>query len=179
MKIENKFREGLKNMIKTTPLDEINVVSLSKKVNSNRQTFYYHFRDISDVIESIFLKEKIVSKAKPHDFESIAKPLIAYINSNKQFLLSVANSFANDKLQEFIYSYFYQKIGQYLKSEKKNLPTNVAFYIQRYLSTLLSREFYFWLMNKKEEKQTHLMRRLLPIWDYFMNSYSLTLKGNK
>lgn len=179
MKIENKYREGLKNMMKATPLDEINVVSLSKKVNSNRQTFYYHFRDISDVIESIFLKEKIVAKAKPHDFESIIKPLIAYINANKQFLLSVANSFANDKLEEFIYSYFYQKIGQFLKTEKKNLSSNVVFYIQRYLSTLLSRELYFWLMNKKEEKQAHLMRRLSPIWDYFVNDYSSILKGNK
>ena len=60
MKIESKYQEGLKKLLKEKPLDEINVVMLCDAIKSNRQTFYYHFRDISDVVESILLKEKIM-----------------------------------------------------------------------------------------------------------------------
>ena len=59
MKTETKFQEGLKALLKTKPLDEINVIMLCDYVKSNRQTFYYHFRDISDVVDSTFLKAKV------------------------------------------------------------------------------------------------------------------------
>ena len=68
MKIETAYQEGLKKLIKEKPLDEINVVMLCEECNSNRQTFYYHFRDISDVVESIFLKAKVGYAKKLLDY---------------------------------------------------------------------------------------------------------------
>ena len=181
MKIEAKYREGLRQLMKTTPLDEINVVMLCEHVKSNRQTFYYHYRDISDVIESILLKERVGYGIRPYDFENIIKPLVAYINANTPFLVAVASSFASDKLEQFYYSYFYQRTSQYLKlTEKYDLSSPATNnHIVRYVASLFSKEMVFWTMNKRKEKPLQLQRRLTFIWYYFVDNYPKELKGFK
>lgn len=181
MKIEAKYREGLRQLLKTTPLDEINVVMLSSYVKSNRQTFYYHYRDISDVVESILLKERVGYGIYPTDFESIIKPLIAYINSNHQFITAVANSFASDKLEEFYYSYFLQRTSQYLKLSHKAEANNVVInnQIVRYVASLFAKEMNYWTLNKRKEKPLSLQKRLTLMWFYFIDQYPTEIKGFK
>lgn len=181
MRIEDKFREGLKKLLKTTPLDEINVVMLSSSIKSNRQTFYYHYRDLSDVIESIFLKERVGYGIKPLDFESVFKPMFAYINANFSFLYSIANSFASEKLEQFFYSYINQKSNLYIKNTKKTeqIGTNQILYVVRQLSTLLSNELSYWVISKRKERQFHIMKRFNLIWNYFMNTYPEQMRLTK
>lgn len=181
MKIEAKFRDGLKLLMKSKPLDEINVVMLCNTVKSNRQTFYYHYRDISDVIESMFLKEKIHNSSRVFEYENIIKPLIAYINANITFLVAVGSSFASDKLENFLYSYFYQKASQYLSfsGKSKELTTKNHNNVLRGLSIILSKEMFFWIMNKSKERQAHLIKRLHGVWVYFIDTYPTELKAIK
>ncbi len=171
MKIESKYQEGLKKLLKEKPLDEINVVMLCDAIKSNRQTFYYHFRDISDVVESILLKEKIGYGKKLFDIESVNKTLIAYINTNYSFLSSIHNSFASDTIDQFFYSVYYQKITGLLKENKK-----ITSSVIRYLCNLYSNELVYWIASKRKEKQAHLIHRFNVVWDYFTNQYFIDLK---
>ena len=41
------------------PLEEISVAALARRCKVNRQTFYYHFHDIYDLLTLVFLDEKI------------------------------------------------------------------------------------------------------------------------
>ena len=59
MKTEYRLAEALKNMMSEVPLDSISVTTLTKKCKVNRQTFYYHFHDIYDLLTLIFLNESI------------------------------------------------------------------------------------------------------------------------
>ena len=59
MKTEYRLAEALKNMMSEVPLDSISVTTLTKKCKVNRQTFYYHFHDIYDLLTLIFLNEEI------------------------------------------------------------------------------------------------------------------------
>ena len=171
MKIEAKYQEGLKKLLKEKPLDEINVVMLCDAIKSNRQTFYYHFRDISDVVESILLKEKIGYGKKLFDIESVNKTLVAYINSNYSFLSAIHNSFASDTIDSFFYSIYYQRITSLLKDNKK-ITSNVI----RYLCNLYSKELVYWIASKRKEKQNHLIHRFNVLWNYFVNQYFVDLK---
>ena len=173
MKIEAKFQLGLLKLIKEMPLDEINVVLLCEHVKSNRQPFYYHFRDISDVVESIFLKEKNSLKMKFKDFEGAMKELIAYVNSKYSFLYAINKSFCSDKEESFFYFYFYSTISNLLGDVKK-IPNGNS--IMRYLCTLYSSEMMYWLAQKRREKNEMLTRRMKVIWNYFTNQYHLDLR---
>ena len=59
MKTEQKLALKLKELMSNEPLDQITVSRLTKECGVNRQTFYYHFRDIYDLLTWIFLIESI------------------------------------------------------------------------------------------------------------------------
>ena len=59
MKTEHRLAEALKNMMSELPLEEISVAALTRRCKVNRQTFYYHFNDIYDLLALVFLNEKI------------------------------------------------------------------------------------------------------------------------
>lgn len=171
MKTEQRFQEGLKNLLKSKPLDEINVIMLCDYIKSNRQTFYYHFRDISDVVDSTFLKAKVGYGKKLLDYEPILKEMINYISANYQYVSQINKSYASDKLYSFFFSYFYLKVGNLLKNH-----SYVGQEITRYISVLSSQELIFWISNKRKEKNVMLIKRLNTIWRYLVTQYQSDLK---
>ena len=176
MKTEARYRLGLIELLKDRPLDEINVVLLCEHVGSNRQTFYYHYRDISDVVENIFLKEKILSSRHILEFDAMTKTIIAYINSNYGFLSQIAKSYTNDKMKDFFFTYYYKHISDLLKSKKDSKTTNEMFVVNRYISNIASNELTFWIMTKRKEKPLSLQRRLEVLWNYLSKEYNQDLK---
>lgn len=170
MKIEPVFQEGLKVLLKEKPLEEINVIMLCDLVKSNRQTFYYHFRDISDVVDSTFLKAKVGYGKKMLEYEIILKEMITYIAQNYQYVSAINKSYASDKLYSFFFSYFYTKVGALLKNHNLSGPDMI-----RYISVLSAQELLFWISNKRKEKSTSLIKRLSTVWHYLVNQYQSDL----
>lgn len=174
MKIEVVYQEALKKLIKEKSLDEINVVMLCEECKSNRQTFYYHFRDISDVVESIFLKAKVGYAKKLLDYEPILKEMITYINNNYNFVSAINKSYSQEKLYSFMFSYFYSRIGMLLKNHRVE-----GMEITRYMSTLSAHELIYWIGNKRKEKIPMLVKRLNTIFIYFVNQYHSELRRDR
>ena len=174
MKIEVVYQEALKKLIKEKSLDEINVVMLCEECKSNRQTFYYHFRDISDVVESIFLKAKVGYAKKLLDYEPILKEMITYINNNYNFVSAINKSYSQEKLYSFMFSYFYSRTGMLLKNHRVE-----GMEITRYMSTLSAHELIYWIGNKRKEKIPMLVKRLNTIFIYFVNQYHSELRRDR
>lgn len=170
MKIEQVFQDGLRTLLKEKPLEDINVIALCELVHSNRQTFYYHFRDISDVVDATFLKAKVGYGKKFLDYESIIKEMINYISQNIQFVNAINKSYASDKFYSFMFSYFYTKVGALLKNHSMS-----GVEITRYISVLSANEIQFWVSNKRKEKSVSLIKRLTTIWYYLVNQYQSDL----
>ena len=58
MKMKAQLGLALKKMMVTTKLDEISVINLTKECNVNRQTFYYHYRNIYDLFNLGLFKRR-------------------------------------------------------------------------------------------------------------------------
>ena len=48
---------SLKKLLAEKPLDKITVGDITQDCEVNRQTFYYHFKDVYDLIEWVYLDE--------------------------------------------------------------------------------------------------------------------------
>ena len=57
--------KALKKMLSVKPIDKITVKDLVEECGVNRQTFYYHFDDVYDLLEWVF--EEDTNKALPHE----------------------------------------------------------------------------------------------------------------
>lgn len=89
--------------MKTKKLEDINVTSLCKKCNVHRQTFYYHYTDIYDLIAAIFLNEDLNLGKKPKDTHAVLTRFTTYVYRNFTFLRSTYNSAARDLTDDFIF----------------------------------------------------------------------------
>ena len=98
-RIAREFAE----LARTKSIDKITVKDIVEACHITRQTFYYHFQDIYDLIAAIFLNEsmRLLDKAKSAK-ESI-KALLNYAKENFAFLRSTYNSAARDLTDDFLF----------------------------------------------------------------------------
>jgi len=149
MKTEHKLACALKDMMSEQPIDEISVLALTKKCNINRQTFYYHYHDIYDLLAQVYLNETIEDIDKARSFASMVEYLFKYYEKNKSFILATLDSAGYILCMQFFYNQFYKEIMAHLDrlesanalniNQKKNIATfygsGMTYSFVRYIKT--------------------------------------------
>lgn len=89
-------------------LDKISIRSITDECGLNRQTFYYHFRDIYDLVGWILKHEafRVVHAAAdaPDTYECIRK-MIEAMDENRQFFMSLYTSSNFGQLRQVFMDY--------------------------------------------------------------------------
>ena len=104
MKTEHRLAEALKSMMAELPLEEISVASLARRCKVHRQTFYYHFNDIYDLLALVFLNEKIPQIDETRNSVEMVTAIYRYYESNQAFIDGTLNSAGKDLFEEFVYN---------------------------------------------------------------------------
>lgn len=148
MTTEAKFKYALKEMMLTKPLSEINVTLLCEKCSCHRQTFYYHYQDIYDLLAAIFLNEQIKGLDEANTVEDTLSCFLSYSKENFVFLRSTYNSAAYDLVDDLFYSKIMTKLFSiFCKSKPNGLSKEGCRSLARRYSKLVSDEFGFWFRN--------------------------------
>ena len=116
MKTEYRLAEALKNMMAEVPLDSISVTSLTKKCRVNRQTFYYHFHDIYDLLTLVFLNEEIPEIDNTNNVKELMNIIFKYYLKNKGFIDATLNSAGKELFEEFCYNACYKTFLRFVNS---------------------------------------------------------------
>ena len=92
---KHSLADALKQMMEVKPIAKITVKDLVEICNVNRQTFYYHFDDVYDLLEWVFeedanhvLPEEVVYEHWQQDVLIFFK----YLSDNASFTLNVYHS---------------------------------------------------------------------------------------
>ena len=81
---------SLKKLVSKKELSKITVVDITKDCGVNRQTFYYHFKDINDLMEWIYTNEVIQEIEEKHKntyqtWQQGFYYIFEYVSKNKGF----------------------------------------------------------------------------------------------
>ena len=88
---------SLKKLLSKKELAKITISNITDDCGVNRQTFYYHFKDVYDLLEWIYLNEVIQSmngKDTYDNWQQVFLSIFEYILANKEFV--------KEKLKNFI-----------------------------------------------------------------------------
>ncbi len=144
MRTSAKFKEALHQMMEQMPLDEINVTTLCEKCGVHRQTFYYHYRNIYDLIGEIFLDEKIPDLDRANDPKSAILKLVAYAKNHFAFLKATYASSAHDLVDSFVLSKMMTKfLDIAVLKEQGSLDKKGARILARRIGSIIEDEFRF------------------------------------
>lgn len=74
------LKAALMQMMQEKPLDKITIADIAEIAGINRQTFYYHYHDIYEVVEEIFVSMGKEAFEDRHDFESWHEGLRCFLS---------------------------------------------------------------------------------------------------
>lgn len=98
---------SLKQLMEHTPLAKITVRQLVEHCGVNRQTFYYHFQDLFDLLGWIYRTEALEGIAAYRSYETWTdgfQRIFAYIEQNKAFCRNTLDSLGRNHLDAYLYS---------------------------------------------------------------------------
>ena len=101
---------SFKKLLAERPLDSITVVDIVEDCEVNRQTFYYHFRDIYDLIDWIYTSEaaKALDGKKTYDsWQQGFLQIFRYVLDNRGFVLGTYHSSSLPHLEQYLYNETY------------------------------------------------------------------------
>lgn len=89
-------------------LDKITIKEVVARCGVNRQTFYYHFRDIYHLLDWMFANEgQEFTKKYPEihtadDGETAIRALCTYLQENRDVMMNVYNSLGRELLDKYL-----------------------------------------------------------------------------
>ena len=116
--------QSLKKLLSTRKLDKITVKDIAEDCGVNRQTFYYYFRDIYDLLEWNFCDatERLIRSGLDHgDWRSGVKAVTEYLQENRTLVWNAYHSISHDSVSEFLKRTLRPHILSAVREEAKGL----------------------------------------------------------
>lgn len=97
--------QSLKNLLQQKPLNKITISEIAEGCGINRMTFYYHFKDIYDLVEWICQEDVRAILKKNSDYTTWQQGLLqifSAVQENKIFILNVYRCIHQEQLEKFL-----------------------------------------------------------------------------
>lgn len=111
--------QSLKKLMAQKPLNKISVREITEASGVNRQTFYYHFEDIYDMVKWMY-QEEAVALVADHEgvllWQDGILQLLRYIDENKAVCLCTLNSISHQHLKRLFYDDIHAAIERTIHS---------------------------------------------------------------
>ena len=124
-----KLSEALKTLMAQKPLNKITVGELVRMCGVNRNTFYYHFEDIYDLLKWTLEQEavEVVKNLDPGtNFHDSLLFVVDYVRSNKHILNCAYDELGRDGMKRFLYTDFIEVLTPLVENYEKKLGVTLS-----------------------------------------------------
>ena len=101
------LEQSLKNLLLKKPLTKITVSDIADDCGINRMTFYYHFKDIYDLVEWSCLEDakRALDEKKTYDtWQQGLLQIFEAVQQNKPFILNVYRCVHREQVEKYLQS---------------------------------------------------------------------------
>lgn len=171
---------SLKNLLLKKPLDKITIADITDDCGISRMTFYYHFKDIYDLIEWACVEDarKILAGKKTYDtWQEGFLQIFEGVLQNKPFITNVYRSVSREQVEIYLYKVTYDLVigvveekarGMTVREEDKQFIAD--FYKYAFVGLVLD-----WIRKDMKEDPRVIVDRLAVLvqgsMDQALNQY--------
>ena len=155
---------ALKDLMKTTELDKIRVSHVTTAAKLSRNTFYYHFSDINELLAWTYDNEVVNGLGTFKGINTWQEGLMRvldYTEANRAFCLNTFHSLSRDRLEQFLYQITFNMLDgimaddEHLVDLEENLRKEIADFYGR---AIVAQIIHWLVINLREEKLDLLAR---------------------
>ena len=120
---------SLKKLLLQKPLNKITINDITEDCGVNRMTFYYHFKDIYDLVDWILVEdaEKALEGKKSFDTWSEAfLDILQEIQEHKVLVLNVYRSVSREQVEQYLYKMLDPMLKDFMDREAQALSVSDA-----------------------------------------------------
>ena len=113
---------ALKKLLQKKFLDDITVKELVEECEVNRQTFYYHFQDIYDLVEWACIEDASKALQGKKTYETWQEGLLQIFEAvleNKPFILNAYRCISREQMERFLYQLTYGLIRGVVEEQSR------------------------------------------------------------
>lgn len=159
---------SLKHLLAKKSLDKITVVDIAEDCGVNRQTFYYHFQDIYDLVDWIFLDEASKALEGKKDYSTWQQgylQIFHYVLENRALVTNVYHSVSRERMEQYLYQVTYDLLcgvveeaaaGIAVREEDKQFIAD--FYKFAFVGLMLD-----WIAHSMHEDPRQIVNRLATL----------------
>lgn len=156
---------SLKNLLLKKPFDKITINDIAEDCGISRMTFYYHFKDIYDLVEwaceedvKKILEDKDDYKTWTQGFLNLFEEVL----KNKPFILNVYRSVGREQVENYLYKIVYDLLlnvieekaqGMTVRDEDKEFVAD--FYKYAFVGLMLD-----WVKNGMKEDPHKIVKKV-------------------
>lgn len=115
---------SLKKLLLQKPLDKITISDITEDCGISRMTFYYHFKDIYDLVEWICLEEsrRALEDKKTYDtWQQGFLQILEAVRDNKPFILNVYHSVSREQIELYLYKLTYDLLINVVEEKSQGM----------------------------------------------------------
>lgn len=114
---------SLKKVMLQKPLDKITISDITSDCGISRMAFYYHFKDIYDLVEWSCIedaKRALNGKKTKDTWQAGLLDIFAAIYENKPFIMNAYHSINREQLETFLYQRTFELLYDVVESQVKD-----------------------------------------------------------
>ncbi len=115
---------SLKKLLMNKTLDKITINDLTADCGISRMSFYYHFKDIYDLVEWCCVEDgrRALQGKKTYDtWQEGIYQIFEAVMENKTFILNVYRAIDRDKIESYLHELTYQLIVDVVEEKCKDI----------------------------------------------------------
>ena len=156
---------SLKKLLLQKPLNKITINDITEDCGVNRMTFYYHFKDIYDLVEWSCAEDakKALEGKKTYDtWQQGFLQIFEAVQENKPFIINVYRSVSREQVELYLYKLTYDLLIGVVNECSKDLNVReddkefiANFYKYAFVGVMLD-----WVKNDMKEDPKQIIDRL-------------------
>ncbi len=159
------LEQSLKNLLLKKPLTKITINDIADDCGINRMTFYYHFKDIYDLVEWACMEDarKALEENKTYDtWQQGFLQIFEAVRSNKPFVMNVYRCVHQEQVEKYLKPLVddlilgvinEEAVGMTVREEDKDFIAQIYSYI--FIGLMLD-----WIKDDMREDPADIVERL-------------------
>ena len=118
------LEQSLKNLLSKKPITKITINDIAEDCGINRMTFYYHFKDIYDLVEWSCVEDarKALEGKKTYDtWQQGFLQIFEAVLANKIFIQNVYHSVSREQVEIYLYKLTYDLLIGVVEEKAENM----------------------------------------------------------
>ena len=156
---------SLKKLLLVKPLNKITINDITEDCGVNRMTFYYHFKDIYDLVDWIMVEDAAKALEGRQSFENWTDAfldILRQVQDNKVLVMNVYRSVSREQVEQYLYKLLDPMLREFMERGMQGITVqddDVQFIVDFYKYALVGMALE-WIRKDMKEDPVRMTERL-------------------